>query len=144
MAVAQGNWSKADKSEWQRQRLQSEMSRSLYNKTGPVAKYLANEPVTRDAPVPDNSKQSSPTRDEIEQAAEDGRTLTFNGKSTCFSTLEWTDGIVDAVFTNGYAYSAELDLDEFLDWVADNSVGGYFNEVLGQDFFAPKKTTKGE
>jgi len=143
MAAQQGSWSKADKSEWQRQRLQSEMSRGLYSQTGPVAKYLANEPMTRDAPVPEESKSSSPTRDEVEQAAEDGETLIFDGKSTCFSDLSWQDGIVDAVFTNGYSYSAELPLDEFLDWVADDSVGGYFNEVLGQDFFAPKKTKGG-
>jgi len=143
VSVSQGTWSKADKSEWQRQRLQSEMSRGLYSKTGPVSQYLANEPTPRHAPAPDDSKRSAPTRDEVEQAATDGKVLSFNGDSTCFSELSWQDGIVDAVFTNGYAYSAELDLDDFLDWVADDSVGGYFNEVLGQDFFAPKQT-KGE
>jgi hypothetical protein len=143
MAARQGSWSDADKSEWQRQRLQSELARGLHSKTGPVAKFLAGEPMTRNAPTPDESEKPSLTRDEIAQAAEDGKTLTFDGKSSCFADLSWQGGVVDALFQNGYAYSAELDLDDFLDWVADNSVGGYFNEVLGQDFFAPKKT-KGE
>src|SRR4051794_3706727 len=124
MSAQQGSWSKADKSEWQRQRLQSELSRGLYSKTGPVARYLANEPTMRE---PDETQRPSLTRDEVEQAAEDGKTLTFNGKSTCFSDLEWQDGVVDATFTSGHSYSAPLDLDEFLDWVADESAGGYYN-----------------
>jgi hypothetical protein len=77
-----------------------------------------------------------PSVDEIRHAAKTGKTLHITTPSTCFDSLTWKDGVVSAVFQNGYSYSTDLDLDTFMQWSADGSLGKFFNQVLGQDFFA--------
>jgi len=51
--------------------------------------------------------------------------------STCFDELVWEDGTVSATFTDGSTY----DYDDFTrsearEWFDDESLGGYFNDVV--------------
>jgi hypothetical protein len=121
MAAQQGNWSQADKGAWQRERLKLEMARGLYAPAGPVARFLA----ATEPPAPK------------ERITKRGKRLVFAGKSTCFDELSWRNGIVHAVFWNGYTYDAELDEQTFRDWTVD-SAGHFYNEILGQGFFSSK------
>src|SRR4051794_660803 len=126
MAAQQGSWSAADKADFQRQRLEQEMQRGLYKPGGPVARYLAGQPPVKAEPkdtfrdltetlnrqlekAMDEAvaDKTAPTRDEIEQAAAEGRTLRAAQESTCFASLEYMPldadtGTVIATFRNGY------------------------------------------
>ena len=159
MAAAQGSWSQANKADWQRQRLQDELARGVHSATGPVAKFLAGEPMVKSPPKDAfaalndklnrklertiKSERPQPSREDIEAAAEAGATLSFDGYSECFANLSWTDGVVEAVFQTGHSYSAPLDLSTFLDWTED-SAGKYFNHVLGRDFLPRQKPRENE
>jgi hypothetical protein len=71
-----------------------------------------------------------PTRGEVEDAARQGKTLTATQPSDCFDSLTWKNGVATAVFAKGGGegtYEYDVTLDEFLDWAADSSLGGYFN-----------------
>jgi hypothetical protein len=90
--------------------------------------------------ISDKTKEAvrfkGPTKQQIQSAAKTGKTLHITTPSTCFNSVNWKNGIVSVEFQNGYAYSAPLDLDTMLEWADDESLGGFFNHVLGQDFFA--------
>jgi hypothetical protein len=163
MAVQQGSWSREDKDAWQRQRLADELARGVHSPNGPVAKYLRNEPPVKSPPknafdqlneklnkqlqkaVNDAiADKTSPTLDEVQQAAADGHTLRATQESTCFASLEYVPldaetGTVVATFVNGYGpYEGEMDLDDFIDWADSGSLGGTYNAEF-PDLFGPRK-----
>lgn len=51
--------------------------------------------------------------------------------SSCFDSLEWEDGTATAEFINGGGvYDYDMTRAEFLDWIEDDSLGGYFNDMI--------------
>lgn len=82
------------------------------------------------------AKFKGPSRAEINDAVRTHKTLHITTPSSCFDNVSWRDGIVSVAFRNGYFYDTDLDLDTMLEWADDESLGGFFNHVLGQDFFA--------
>jgi hypothetical protein len=76
-----------------------------------------------------------PSMQEIRDAAKAHKTLHIVTPSSCFDSLTWKDGEVTAVFQNGYTYTAPLDLETLTEWSLD-SLGKFYNQVLGQDFFS--------
>jgi hypothetical protein len=72
----------------------------------------------------------------------DGDSLTIDKPSTCFASVTWepTDdegnGVVTGEFHRGGAlvYSGEMTLDEFTEWAADPSLGGFYNAVKPKPF----------
>jgi len=140
------------KRDWENARLAGEAARGLYSPDSNAARYLAGQPMAKNAKssfdklnqqlnrnlnaeINKAAGEKGPSRDQIDKAAKAGKRLEFSGTSDCFDELSWRNGIVTAVFWNGYEYSAELDKETFLDWTSD-SAGKFFNQVLGKDFFA--------
>lgn len=81
-------------------------------------------------------KHNAPTRQDVKDAAKAGQVLHLTTPSTCFDSVTWKNGNVSVVFWNGYQYTAPLDLDTVIEWGSDDSLGKFYNQVLGQDFFA--------
>jgi hypothetical protein len=81
-------------------------------------------------------KHNAPSRQDVQKAAKSGQTLHLTTPSSCFDSVTWKNGIVSVVFWNNYSYSAPLDLDTVIEWGSDDSLGKFFNSVLGQDYFA--------
>jgi hypothetical protein len=50
--------------------------------------------------------------------------------STCFESVEWSDGVASYVFRDGYTDDFPMDRSEFRDWQTDGSPGGFFNEAI--------------
>lgn len=51
--------------------------------------------------------------------------------STCFDSLEWEDGIATATFLkDGTTYDYPMSRSDFRDWIEDDSLGGYFNDMV--------------
>jgi hypothetical protein len=146
------------KADWQRARIRSELARNAYAPTENINRFLAGKPMLPNKPVPDAFKklnkklaslnkqidqslkqsQPQPTRDEIDRAAKQGKTLVSTLPSSAFNEVSWRKGIVTAEFWNGYVYSAPMSKEDFLDWAGGgaDSLGKYYNQVLGRDFFA--------
>jgi hypothetical protein len=57
--------------------------------------------------------------------------LSADMDSTCFASLDWEDGVVYAVFTNGAEYEADCSRKMFLEWISYGSLGGYYWDELG-------------
>ena len=56
--------------------------------------------------------------------------LVYDGASKCFVDLRWSGGQVFATFTDGSQYSYPMSRAEAADWFNDESVGGYFNDLV--------------
>jgi len=147
VAAQQGAWSAADKHAFQVQRLTLEMARGVHSATGSVSRFLAADrevkasaQLTADERAATAADKQPDSRDEMEAAAERGEMIEFAGDSTCFSDLTYQDGIVTATFMSGHGpYSQALDLPSVLDWFDDGvSAGGWFNDQLGNQWFAPR------
>lgn len=145
------DWSPADKLEWQRKRLAQHVANGEIEPTDNVMRFIAGEPMTYTKPhkqFEDINKtlnklskeavgkvrdKTGPTRGEVEGAAREGKTLVATQPSDCFDSLTWRSGVATAVFAKGGGqgtYEYEMELDEFLEWCADESLGGYFNAEI--------------
>jgi hypothetical protein len=84
---------------------------------------------------------SDKVREELGNSVKPGDVLTIDKPSACFKLVSWEatgddddesdeiNGVVTGEFHRGGAlvYSGPMTLDEFLDWSADESVGGWYN-----------------
>lgn len=148
----QSDW---QKQEWQRARIRGELASGRIKSTPQIQAFLQGKPMPPNKPVPDafnkinkqlnkqldqslKDNQPQPTRAEIDKAAKQGKTLVSTVPSSAFNEVSWHKGIVTAEFWNGYVYSAPMSKEDFLDWAGGgaDSLGKYYNQVLGRDFFA--------
>ena len=56
--------------------------------------------------------------------------------SSCFASLEWSDGVAYASFHRGGAidYQYQMSRKEFLEWIGDGTVKGIGTSSLGEEF----------
>jgi len=59
-------------------------------------------------------------------------TLWADQDSDCFESLSWRNGVATATFWHGgdLTYTYPVDLETFLEWANDDSLGGFFNDVI--------------
>lgn len=144
------DWTPEQKLEWQRQRIAQHVAKDELKMTDNIKRFLEGRPMLRAKPHPQfediNKKlnklskeainkarqKAGPTRQEVEDAARQGKQLVATNASDCFDSLTWKDGVTTAVFAKGGGagtYQYQVTLDEFLEWCA-GSLGEYFNAEI--------------
>lgn len=145
------DYTPAQKLEWQRQRIAQHVAKGQLEATPNIKRFLAGKPMLSAKPhkqfedinknlnklskqaINKAKEKTGPSRQEVEDAAKQGKTLTATNASDCFDELSWNNGVVTAVFAKGGGagtYQYEVDLDTFLDWCASGSLGEYFNAEI--------------
>jgi hypothetical protein len=144
------DWTPEQKLEWQRRRIAEHVAKGQLEPTENIKRFLAGKPMLRAKPHPQfeeanktlnklskeavtNARRTKgPTREEVEGAAREGKTLVATNESDCFDELTWRNGVATATFAKGGGagtYEYEVTLDEFLEWCA-GSLGEYFNAEI--------------
>ena len=112
-------WTKEQKTAWQRSKIAEAVSKGELKATANVKRFIADEPMLYEHERPEGA---------VEQ---DGDALVATTPSTCFDDLSWDDGVATATFAkDGSVYEYEMSEEEFLEWADDDSLGGYFNDVV--------------
>ena len=108
---------------------------AMRDKYGPanLTKTL-NEQMKKETKRALNSQrgQQATSLSQIKKAAAQGKTLWADQDSDCFESLSWRNGVATATFWHGgdLTYTYPVDLETFLEWANDDSLGGFFNDVI--------------
>ncbi len=124
------NWTPQDKLAWQRQRIAEHVAKGQLEATPQIKAFIAGKPMPPNAPAKLLNIQATVSANASAKAGKAEDHITVNKASTCFSDLEWNDGVATATFAKGGGagtYDYEMSREGFLDWASDDSLGEYFN-----------------
>lgn len=152
--MARNEYSKAERDEWQRQRIRGELASGRIKSTPQIEAFLQGKPMPPNKPIGDvfgklnrdlakldkqinqnihaseTDNKKGPKLSEIQKAAKNGQTLFATQPSTCFTEVSWTDGVVSLSFAHKTVMTVDIPmgLSEFLDFAnAEEGMGARFN-----------------
>jgi hypothetical protein len=151
--MARNDYSKAQRDEWQRGRIKSELERGAYQSTQKIDAFLGGKSLPKGKPQPSpfdkinrdlgnlnkqinqnihasEATKKRPSKGTIQRAAAAGKTLFASQPSTCFTEVSWTDGVASLTFAHKTVMTVDIEmgLSEFLDFAnADEGMGRRFN-----------------
>jgi len=112
-------YTKAQKLEWQRQKIAEAVAKGNMQATANIKRFIANKPMLYKHERPEGSVEN------------DGGVLTATTPSVCFDDLSWEDGTATATFAKkGAVYDFDMSKEEFLKWADSESLGEYFNDSI--------------
>jgi hypothetical protein len=117
---------------WQRQRIAEHVAKGQLAPTENIKRFLAGKPMLPNRPSTGLNKtidvKVTAGSNVVQPKRSREKTIVADQASTCFDDLRWKNGTAFATFAkDGSQYEYEISRQQFLEWIADESLGGFFN-----------------